>query len=36
MNLNKFDEMLDAPHAYAERDAKELADLKRDLVKSKK
>jgi hypothetical protein len=36
MNLNKFDEMLDAPHAYAERDAKELADLKRDLMKSKK
>src|SRR5262249_34107609 len=27
-NLRTFSEMLDAPHAYAERDAKELAELK--------
>jgi hypothetical protein len=27
MNLDKFDEMIDAPHAYAERDAKRLSEL---------
>jgi hypothetical protein len=27
MNLDRFDEMIDAPHAYAERDAKRLSEL---------